>query len=85
MYSKRKDNKVKMKCKKTQSDRNCRNSFINSLAKRFLSKVTSFIITQGVVYSRSLRAAKILTIHSYHCQDYIKEGRLSGKLFCHAL
>lgn len=58
MCSKRKDNKVKMKCKKTQSDRNCRNSFINSLAKRFLSKATSFIITQGVIYSRSLTAAK---------------------------
>lgn len=35
----------KLKCKGRQSDRNCRNSFANSLAKRFLSKATSFIIT----------------------------------------
>lgn len=57
----------KMKCKGRQSDRHCRNSFTNSLAKRFLSKATSFTIT--TYFLKESQSSQEYRHHRHHCQN----------------
>lgn len=58
----------KMKCKGRQSDRHCRNSFTNSLAKRFLRKATSFTITN--YFLKESQSSQEYRHHRHHCQNH---------------